>query len=145
MDVTTRFLLEQALSDDPKEFKSRLDELQQIFNYQKRLINQLREKIERLESEHYKDDEICRLESRLSQIQADMNRGFPISHEEQSAILAWSDKHLREKHWDTENVCPRYAGCAGGRFVYKFIPTSLGVLGLIECDCGEHFVFQDMV
>lgn len=56
MDVTTRFLLEQALSDDPKEFKSHIDGLQQIFNYQKRLINQLKDKIEQLEDEYYKVD-----------------------------------------------------------------------------------------
>lgn len=32
---------------------------------------------------------------------------------------------------------PQYVGAIGGRFSYRFIPTSLGVITVVQCACGK--------
>ena len=32
---------------------------------------------------------------------------------------------------------PHYVGAIGGRFGYRFIPTSLGTIVKVQCACGE--------
>ena len=32
----------------------------------------------------------------------------------------------------------------GGKYIYKFVPTSIGTIGKVVCSCGEEFTFQDL-
>lgn len=43
------------------------------------------------------------------------------------------------KHWENTHDCStrgQYKGAIGGRYTYKFIPTSIGVFCTVKCSCG---------
>lgn len=61
--------------------------------------------------------------------------GFPITEEEKQAINAWQIKHDAEVHGlRTAHERLRAGGVSGGRYFYRFLPTSIGTSG--ECVCG---------
>ena len=65
------------------------------------------------------------------------NRGFPVTKEEQVKIKEWIAGHGA--------ICDKVAGAIGGQFDYIFTPTSVGVLGKIQCSkCKENFIFKDL-
>ena len=39
----------------------------------------------------------------------------------------------------------RRGGTIGGSYHYEFIPTSIGTIGKVVCNCGEEFVFCDFL
>lgn len=98
--------------------------------------------IEHLKSEHYKDDELKKMSEELVDARADLNRGFGISEKEQAAIDKWVKQHEADYHSNTDGF-PR-GGAIGGCYDYIFTPTSIGTVGIIKCDCGQHFTFQNL-
>lgn len=64
---------------------------------------------------------------------------FEITEKELKEINKWINKHVEEKHNGNH-----YAGAIGGRFSYKFTPTSIGDIGEIICSCGESFLFREL-
>ena len=125
-------------------FKKAIEMLQQVHESQERTIERLREENKRVTDEAYKDNELSDLKKRYEEMQKDYFRGFPISEEEEDAISKWQVEHIRKKHWDKKNNCPMSAGAIGGRFTYRFIPTSIGTIGEIVCGCGDSFTFQEL-
>lgn len=116
-----------------------------VDTYEKR-IKYLEEENKKLKDDHYKDSEMQRMKTELEKAKDDLHRGFPISKEEEEKIKEWQDKHDAEKHGlKTMEQRLRAGGCCGGRYTYKFIPTSIGVIGEIICSCGEKFTFQDLM
>lgn len=98
--------------------------------------------IEHLKSEHYKDDALKCMSEELAEARAALNRGFEISEEEQAAIDKWVKQHETECHNNADGF-PR-GGAIGGCYDYIFTPTSIGTVGIIKCDCGQHFTFQNL-
>lgn len=95
-----------------------------------KLIDFLQEENKKLENEHYKDNELKKLQYKIGQLQGDCNRGFPISYNEQEVI-----DELREKH---KKVCPR---CS---FKYVFEQFSIVEFGYLKCNvCGEEIKFAE--
>lgn len=94
---------------------------------------------DRLKSEHYKDEEIQRLQQEVANWKKRVVGSFEINEDERLAIDEWKAKHIQEKHNGNQ-----YAGAIGGRFKYIFTPTSIGEIGEIECSCGEKFCFKDL-
>lgn len=99
-------------------------------------IKVLTEQNEELKSEHYKDEEIQRLQQKIESMEKDLNRGFPISEEGQKKIDEWFVQHLKQKHDSNRHI----------DYIYKFVKTHLGIYGSVKCNrCGEIFTFQMMV
>lgn len=90
--------------------------------------------------EFNKDEEIVKLKKQLEQKENRIKNSqtFVILPEEVKVIEEWKKQHTKEKHGGSE-----YAGAIGGRYSYKFTPTSIGTFGTIICDCGEKFEFAD--
>lgn len=90
--------------------------------------------------EFNKDEEIVKLTKQLKQKEERIKNSqtFVILPEEVEAIKKWRKQHTKEKHGGSE-----YAGTIGGRYSYKFTPTSIGTFGSIICSCGEKFDFAD--
>lgn len=88
-----------------------------------------------LTSESFKDEQFRRMQENLDNMRADLNRGFPISAEEAAAIQNWKREH-NKTHVDGSAI--------GGRYEYKFIPTSLGTIGVVKCTCGAEFEFSSL-
>lgn len=78
-----------------------------------------------------------RLNKQLKDCQNDLNRGFPITEEEDLAINKWMKDHSAIKH-------NRACGCGGGSYSFVFIPTGLGTIGYVSCTCGDEFVFREI-
>lgn len=110
-----------------------------------RRIKYLEEENKKLKDEHYKDEEIQTMKYQLDKMKKDYRRGFPISEDEERAIEAWKKKHDEEVHGlKTDSLRMKAEGCCGGRYLYRFVPTSIGVSGKIICSCGAEFEFQEI-
>ena len=108
-------------------------------------IQYLEHQNQNLISEKYKDQELSRMKKDLEEMKADYYRGFPISKNKQDKIDEWIDKHEKEAHnCRTLDDKMRRGGCIGGTYTYEFIPTSIGTIGTIKCNCGAEFTFQEM-
>lgn len=109
-------------------------------------IEYLEKQNQKLRDEKYKDNELLRMEAELKAMKEDYYRGFPISEEEQKSIREWMDKHDEEVHHArTLGDKLKLGGCCGGRYTYKFTPTSIGTIGTVKCSCGAEFTFQNMI
>ena len=102
-------------------------------------IKRLSEANKKLKEEHYKDEEIQKMQQKLDQMSADYHRGFPISEKEKEAIDAWKLTHEEEAHGGNS-----YSGSIGGRYSYHFVPTSVGTSGVVRCSCGAEFEFCEI-
>ena len=99
-----------------------------------------------LYDEHYKDNEMQQMLNELNKMKDDYYRGFPISEEEDKNIKEWIDNHERDVHgcYTLEDKINR-GGCCGGTYTYEFVPTSIGTIGTVRCNCGAKYTFQNMV
>ena len=89
--------------------------------------------------EYSKDAELVKKDEEIKSLRNELAHGFGITDEEWEAIHKWQDEHIKEAH--NGNV---YAGAIGGRWVFEFIPTSIGDVGTIKCDCGAEFTFREL-
>lgn len=113
--------------DSPWLISSIKDVLQEIYDHYRVVVNRndyLMAENARLKSEAYKDEELAKMSESYDKMTSDYYRGFPISEKEENKINEWK-KNIIEK-W------PANAGAIGGRFVYHFIPTSIGYAGVVE-------------
>jgi hypothetical protein len=116
--------------------------LKEKFIGQEEKIEYLQKEIKKLESEHWKDNELQSMKKQYIEMNENYQRGFPISKEEMEKIYEWQAKHEAEKHPRPKMAPPR-GGAIGGSYTYHFTPTSIGVFGSIQCSCGEKFTFQE--
>lgn len=128
-----------------KPLQDSLDNITAIIEAKDEEIEELKEEINTLKDEQYKDGKISELEQEIERLREENMRGFPISEEEQNSIDKWKTKHIKAKHWDKKNNRETSSGAIGGRFSYNFIPTSIGIIGEVICDCGEKFCFQEIL
>lgn len=114
------------------------------FNDQKKTINNLRNQIKDFTDSQYKDKELQKMKVELEKMRREYNRGFPITDKEWDAIETWKGKHDREVHGLTE-CNEKIGGAIGGRYIFEFIPCTIGTIGTIKCgDCGEKFIFREL-
>lgn len=113
---------------------------QELYDHYRNVVNRneyLMEENKRLKSETYKDEELAKMKIDYEKMKDDYHRGFPISKEEDEKIKAWMDEICK----DNVNV-----GAIGGRFIYTFIPTSIGIIGNVEDSVtGKKLSFQDLL
>ena len=108
-------------------------------------IKYLEEENKKLKENNYKDEELQKMKSRLENMEKDYYRGFPISESEGKAIKEWQKKHDEEVHGLTTNSLKMKAeGISGGRYSYHFLSTAIGTSGVIKCNCGAKFEFQEI-
>ena len=119
--------------------KNFTDEISVIVRHVQGQNSVLKAENDKLKSEHYKDKEIQRLQKEVENWKKRVVGSFEIDEDERLAIEEWKAKHIQEKHKGNG-----YAGAIGGRFKYIFTPTSIGVIGEIECSCGDKFCFKDL-
>lgn len=115
-------------------------EFQKLYDHYRKVVYEnehLREENERIKSETYKDKELVKIKEQYEQMNEDYYRGFPITEEEEKRIKEWTRKQMEKNHSN--------GGAIGGRFVYEFIPTGIGVSGTIRDNLtGDSFNFQEL-
>lgn len=120
-----------------------LDYIREKINSNERTIEALRKRNIELLDEHYKDKTLSEMKEQYEKMQKNYYRGFPISEEEDLAIGKWQDEHDRKVHGLTNDMLLiKAGGICGGRYSYHFVPTSIGVSGVVRCSCGAEFEFQ---
>lgn len=108
-------------------------------------INRLYEENKALREEHYKDSVIQELQQKLRKMEANYYRGFPISETQSKKINNWKKEHDEKIHGCiTAGDRLKIDGVCGGRYTYHFTPTSIGTSGVIRCNCGAEFEFQEL-
>lgn len=126
-------------------FDDCMDSIQKRFKRHQETIEHLQEENQNLKSEHYKDETIQQLTAKLKRAERELYIGFPISESENKAIKEWQDRHEKEIHGlETLEQKLSAHGAIGGTYTYEFIPTSVGTIGTIKCNCGAEFTFQDI-
>ena len=113
------------------------DTLQNLYDHYRNVNSEneyLRAEIEKVKAEKYAGEELAKMKVKYEEMRADYFRGFPISEEEQKKIDEWKDKLPKAN-----------SGAIGGRFTYEFVPTSIGVIGVIKDSVtGKEFNFQGL-
>lgn len=93
-------------------------------------INSLQEENNRLRDEHYKDEELKKLQEKIDHLEGDCVRGFPITEKEQEKI----DK-IRVEHKKTCPLC---------KFDFVFECCGIVNFGSLKCRiCGEEIKFAE--
>lgn len=117
-------------------FEQMIKDLEKYNKEREEKIDCLIKENERLRSENYKDEELAKMQKEitwtkdiLERDQKAMRLGFPISEEEDAAINKWYKEHKEKEHGGKY-----YGGAIGGSISYKFIPTSIGTVGVCSCD-----------
>jgi dGTP triphosphohydrolase len=96
-------------------------------------ITRLREENKRLRDEAYKDSKLQMMKRKMQAMQEELNRGFPITEDEDTKIREWIEKHLTKRHKLIVN----------GRFKYEFQDFAEVSVGSVVCtECGESFTFR---
>ena len=121
-----------------------LDDIFNSVNTLKEYILQLKDQRDRAWAElkeYNKDERIQKFQNEIDELKNRKRKGmaFVITPEEQAMINEWKENHVKEKHNGDH-----YAGAIGGRYSYSFVPTSIGDIGEIICDCGEKFCFREL-
>lgn len=120
--------------------------LKEKFKNQEERITHLQEENERIKSEKYASEELSKMEKEIKTLKEEYRNGFPISDEEVKDVIQWKIQHDKEKHnAKTFEERLKLEGISGGRFKYIFVPTSLGIIGEIQCSCGEKYCFRDLI
>ena len=111
--------------------------LQEVYDHYRSVVqtnDYLRKENERLKDEHYKDEELVKMKEQCEKMKREYFLGFPISEEEDKKIKEWIKTR------------PDYnEGAIGGRYTYKFTPTSIGVIGtIVDGMTDEKFTFREL-
>ena len=116
------------------------------YEIQKNINERLRKENQKLKDEHYKDEELQMWKQKYEVAQEELYNGFGITNAEREKINEWQKQHDAEAHGLTDSRMRLKAGGAiGGRYYYKFLPTSIGVSGTCVCGrCGAEFEFQEI-
>ena len=110
------------------------EQLRSIFDDQAAENARLRENLQSIIDEKWKDDELQKLRKQRDDALADMSRGFSIAQEENDRINAWKKEHDEYQHGLKSNLerC-RAGGAIGGRYSFDFTGTSIGTFGTCYC------------
>lgn len=117
------------LLSNEEDIAEAFESIKQSILWHKDTADTLREKVNYLESENYKDEELQNMKTQLQKMREDYHRGFPLTKEQLDSIHKWQKKHDAEEHSNPNS----YHGVGGG-YTYEFFPTSIGTFG--TCYCG---------
>lgn len=118
------------LLSNEEDIAEAFESIKQSILWHKDSADTLREKVNYLESENYKDEELQNMKKQLQKMKEDYYRGFPMTKEQLDSILKWKKKHDATEHGNADG----YHGAIGGGYTYEFLPTSIGSFGTCFCN-----------
>ena len=114
--------------------------LQELYDHYRSIQNRneyLKNELERVKSDKFKDEELAKMKSAYEKMKAEYYRGFAISEDEDDLIKEW-EKHMIEKY-------PANSGAIGGRFHYEFVPTGVGTVGtVVDSFTNQRYIFHSL-
>lgn len=122
------------LLSDEEDIAKAFESIQKSILWHKGTADALREKVNYLESENYKDEELQEMKAQLQKMKEDYWRGFPVTKEELDSVHKWQKEHDAAEHSNPNG----YHGAIGGGYTYEFVPTSIGTFGTCYCGVCKH-------
>ena len=121
--------------------------IKELFHAEKARNDKLQAENQKLKDEHYENEVIQEQENRIAELRSQLGFSFRLTKSDWDAIHAWQNEHMAEKHGlKTSEERLRAGGAIGGTWTYKFVPTSIGTIGICICSkCQEEFTFQDLM
>ena len=116
------------------EIKKIAEQLVERYQYQSEQYELLKEENEKLKSDIWEKEEISKLKSERDLYRKQLAFGFSITEEENGKIKQWiSDREDKN------------TGAIGGRYEYRFFPTSIGVVcKIVDTTNNESFTFREL-
>ena len=128
-----------------KTLEEVLNEIKKEFNFKEVRIKYLEKENKELKEGVWKDETLQDMKAEYERMKTDYYRGFAITEEEDRRIKEWQKKHEEEVHGlTTDEQRLKAGGAIGGRYSYHFIPTSIGISGVVRCNCGAEFEFCEI-
>lgn len=116
------------------EIKKIAEQLVERYQYQSEQYELLKEENEKLKNDIWEKEEISKLKSERDLYKKQLTFGFGITEEENEKIKQWiSDREDKN------------TGAIGGRYEYRFFPTSIGVVcKIVDITNNESFTFREL-
>lgn len=127
---TDNSLVNYVIDSDAKIVYKSLDVIRQKYYENTKRIKVLEEENARLKSDHYKDEELARLNNEIDELKDTIRNSFVIEKCIRPIIDNWKIEHRKT--------------CKHTYFKYIFYPTELGCMGKIQCECGEGYTYRDI-
>lgn len=116
------------------EIKKIAEQLVERYQYQSKQYDILKQENDKLKNSVWEKEEIASLKKELDTLKKLMSFNYLITEEENEKIKKWISKRPIK---DT--------GAIGGRYEYRFFPTSIGVIGkVVDTISGESFTFREL-
>lgn len=106
-----------------------IENLKNLYEYQKTQIEKLVEKNAELSADGWKDKELQDMREQLNSAKNELHNGFGIKPDIKKAIEDWQREHIKVRHSHTQS-----RSAIGGEFTYTFSPTSIGTFGTCTCN-----------
>ena len=117
------------------EIRKIAEQLVERYKYQSEQYNVLREENDKLKNGVWEKEEISKLKNERDSYKQQLSFGFGITKEENDKINQWISNR------ETRNT-----GTIGGRYEYRFFPTSIGIIGkVLDTINNESFTFRDII
>ena len=116
------------------EIKKIAEQLVERYQYQSEQYDILKEENDKLKNGVWEKEEISKLKNERDLYKQQLSFGFGITKEENDKIKQWiSNRETKD------------TGAIGGRYEYRFFPTSIGIIcKIIDTTDGESFVFREL-
>ena len=116
------------------EIKKIAEQLVERYQYQSEQYNILKEENDKLKNGVWEKEEISKLKSERDLYKQQLSFGFGITKEENDKIKQWiSNRETKD------------TGAIGGRYEYRFFPTSIGVVcKIVDTTNNESFTFREL-
>lgn len=116
------------------EIKKIAEQLVERYQYQSEQYKILKQENDKLKNLVWEKEEIASLKKELNALKKLMSFNYLITEEENEKIKKWiSERPIKN------------TGAIGGRYEYRFFPTSIGVIGkIVDIVDKESFVFREL-
>ena len=122
----------------------KVDTFDNAMNTIKLRYQKLQDKIEHLSQENqelksgvFATHHVQEALANAEKVRNEYRLGFPMTEEEVQKAEKWMKEHDESAHKG------KSSGAIGGRYIYEFTPTSIGVFCGLRCSCGASVTLTD--
>ena len=117
-----------------------IENLKNLYEYQKTQIEELAEKNAELSADGWKDKELQDMCRQVKEAKNELHNGFGIKPDVKKAIEDWQCEHIKVRHSPTQS-----RSAIGGQFTYTFSPTSIGTFGSCICSLCQRKIDKEVL
>ena len=116
-----------------RDIKEIAEDMITSFESEQKINKYLKEENNKLKRDIWAQEEFARLKSEIEDLKSKLKHDFSISKEEYDKI-----EEFKKQYYSN------YCGAISGEFEYRFIPTSIGTVGVIIGPDKKEFIFREI-